>query len=253
MARVLLRRQGRIGPRGGARPGQAVDPGTGEPAARPGCPGSRGRLLEAGRGVEADPDLREPRPPGRPDRPAGEDGAPDAARARARLPRPDGSRPRRRVLHRQPHPRRAGAHDVARHHRAAQAHLHGPDRRRVCTRVGGRGTPLAAGPLPGRPPAPPFLGRREAKPAVATHRRGGPGALPAHQVRGPEALFPRGRRFPDPAARRSRPAVRHQRRGGDRHRHGASRAPQRAGERARQVAVRPVPATSSTTRVSRPT
>ena len=110
--------------------------------------------------------------------------------------------------------------------------------------------------------------RGEEKHSLAADRRRRAGALPAHQVRGPEALLARGRRQPHPAARRSGAAGRQGRRRGDHHRHGASRPPQRAGEPARQVAegsvqrirgsVRPrrscaARATSSITRDSPPT
>ncbi len=98
------------------------------------------------------------------------------------------------------------------------------------------------------------------------HRGRGPGALPAHQVRRPEALLARRRRELHRQHGRAGAARRRQGRAGDRHRHGAPRAPERAGQHAGQDAQGPVrrvrphragstcrPATSSTTRASRAT
>ena len=65
-------------------------------------------------------------------------------------------------------------------------------------------------------------------------------ALPAHQVRRPEALLGRGRRLDDPDARPPDPARRRRRRPGDRDGHGAPRSAQRAGQHAGQDAIRPV-------------
>ena len=93
-----------------------------------------------------------------------------------------------------------------------------------------------------------------------------PRALPAHQVRRPEALLARRRRELHRLDGRADPARRRQGRAGDRDRHGAPRPPQRAGQHARQDAEGPVRrvrphgarrparrATSSTTRASRAT
>ena len=102
-------------------------------------------------------------------------------------------------------------------------------------------------------PRPPDRGRR-------------PRALPAHQVRRPEALLARRRRELHRLDGRAHAARRRQGRAGDRHRHGAPRPPERAGQHAGQDAEGPVRrvrphrarrtcrrATSSTTRASRAT
>ena len=97
-------------------------------------------------------------------------------------------------------------------------------------------------------------------------RRRGPGALPAHQVRRPEALLARRRRELHRLDGRTGAARRREGRAGDRHRHGPPRPPERAGQHPGQDAGGPVrrvrphragrpagAATSSTTRASRAT
>ena len=76
-------------------------------------------------------------------------------------------------------------------------------------------------------PRPPDGGRR-------------PRALPAHQVRRPEALLARRRRKLHRLDGRTDPARRRQGRAGDRDRHGPPRPPERAGQHAGQDAGRPV-------------
>ena len=113
----------------------------------------------------------------------------------------------------------------------------------------------------------PNFSRREeeAHPRPRDGRRR-PGALPAHQVRRPEALLARRRRELHRLDGRADPGGRRQGRAGDRDRHGPPRPPERAGQFAGQDAGRPVrrvrphaprktcpPATSSTTRASAPT
>ena len=123
---------------------------------------------------------------------------------------------------------------------------------------------------PGAPRADPLaadLSRRAAPPHPrAADRRRDARALPAHEIRRPEALLRRGRRDDDPDARSSDPDRGGRGRAGDGDRHGAPRAPQRA-RRTRWARCPPTcspssrastprsssPATSSTTRASRPT
>ena len=87
---------------------------------------------------------------------------------------------------------------------------------------------------------PAYAPEQQAADPRASHGRRDPRALPAHQVRRPEALLRRGRRHPDADARPSHPDRRHGRRAGDGDRHGAPRPPQRAGEHAGQDAERSV-------------
>ncbi len=79
----------------------------------------------------------------------------------------------------------------------------------------------------------------EAHPRPPDGRRR-PGALPAHQVRRPEALLARRRRELHRLDGRTDQPGRRQGRTGNRDRHGPPRAPQRAGQFARQDAGRPV-------------
>ena len=84
-------------------------------------------------------------------------------------------------------------------------------------------------------PRPPDRGRR-------------PGALPAHQVRRPEALLARRRRELHRLDGRADPARRRQGRAGDRDRHGPPRPPERAGQHAGQDARRTCSPSSTTPR-----
>ncbi len=91
--------------------------------------------------------------------------------------------------------------------------------------------------------------QEEAHPRPPDGRRR-PRALPAHQVRRPEALLARRRRELHRLDGRSRAARRRQGRAGNRHRHGPPRPSERAGQHARQDAdgpVRRVRASTSTT------
>ncbi len=174
-------------------------------------------------------------------------------------------RPRHRVRRRLVQGgRRADA--PARPDRGAEGHVLPHVRRRVhvhqrhgdqALRPGApRADPLAAD-VPGRAAA--------AHPRAADRRRDAR-ALPAHQVRRPEALLGRGRRDDDPDARPPDPDRRRRRRAGDGDRHGAPRAastcwstrwarcrrtcsPSSRASRRRSCS----PATSSTTRASRRT
>ena len=74
----------------------------------------------------------------------------------------------------------------------------------------------------------------------APDRSGDARALPAHEVRRPEALLRRRRGDDDPDARPPDPARRRAGRKGDGDRHGASRAAQRAGQHAGQDAGGPL-------------
>ena len=194
---------------------------------------------------------------------------PAAAAARPGLFRAHARRSRHRVLHRQPYGRRAEAHEAAETSSrscatstaatigAEFAHVSDSEERlwlqdqfqneRIKRRLQRRGAPQHP---------------------VAADRGRRPRALPAHQVRRPEALLARRRRgliaaLDDLIQQRRRGGHR-----GGRHRHGAPRPPQRAGQRARQVARGAVlrvrgrittpsasraRATSSTTRASPPT
>jgi 2-oxoglutarate dehydrogenase E1 component len=71
-------------------------------------------------------------------------------------------------------------------------------------------------------------GRRQAAHPRTPDRGRGARALPAHQIRRPEALLAGRRRQPDPDAGRDDPARRRRRGQGHRHRHGPPRSPQRA-------------------------
>ena len=102
-----------------------------------------------------------------------------------------------RVLHRQPQWLDAQARVAARDRRAARAGVLRHDRRRVRARVRHRGAPVAAGRVPARPHAVALPARRAAQHPLAAHGGRGTGALPAHQVRRPEALLARGRRGAD--------------------------------------------------------
>ena len=198
-------------------------------------PGRR-RCGEAGRRLAAHPDLRQPRSPRRGHRSARPHGASGAEGARARLPGPQRGRPRHRVPHRQPQRCDQAASQAARHHRAAPADLLRQHRRGVRPRLERDRAPVAAGPLPGGTRAAALLAGGEEKRALGPHDGRGPRALPCDALPGAEALLARGRRQPDPAARRPDPDERRARRRGHRHRHGAPRPAERAGERARQGA-----------------
>jgi hypothetical protein len=146
--------------------------------------------------------------------------------------RPGGRRPgiRDRRL------RRRGAPELPRYPRPARTGVPRHDRGGNRPHFGHRRAPLAAAPLRrggGRRAA---RGRGSPPHPRAAHRRRGHRALPAHALRGPEALLAGRRREHDPAARRHHPAGRRPRHGGSRHRHGPSRPPQRAGQRAGQAA-----------------
>ena len=125
---------------------------------------------------------------------------------------------------------RAGAaRDLLRHDRRRVHAHHRPDREALVA-AAARVDPQQA-----------ELQRRgeEAHPRPADRRRR-PGALPAHQVRRPEALLARRRRELHRLDGRAGPARRRQGRAGDRDRHGAPRPPQRAGQHAGQDAEGPV-------------
>ena len=79
---------------------------------------------------------------------------------------------------------------------------------------------------------PSYSRRLQAPHPRAPHRGRGAGALPAHPLRRPEALLARRRRDADPGARQPAAARGRGRRAGAGDRHGAPRAPQRAGEHA---------------------
>ena len=89
--------------------------------------------------------------------------------------------------------------------------------------------------------------RAEALDPRAHHRLRDARALPAHALRRPEALLGRGRREPDPDARHRDREHRRPRRQGSRDRHGAPRAPERAGEHA---SARSPPTSSASSRAS---
>ena len=109
----------------------------------------------------------------------------------------------RPALHRRRSPGRLGA-DAAPDPRAAARDLLPQGRRRVHPRPGPRAQGLAATPARGHLEHDAVLDGRA--PARARVRRGGGAlrALPAHQVRGAEALLAGGRGVADPAARHDR-------------------------------------------------
>ena len=109
--------------------------GGGRPAvARVGLRSGRFHRGQAGRGIPADPDLCQPRPPDRQHRPARAHGSTGPEGAGTGLPRAGRGRPRHRVPDRQSQRGDQAAAQAARDHRAAQAHLLRHDRRRVCAR-----------------------------------------------------------------------------------------------------------------------
>ena len=160
-----------------------------------------------------------------------------------------------------------GADAPARSDRRAQGHVLPHARRRVHVHPGNGDQALH----PGRAWSPSARSPRTRRRAAAahpraSHRGGDARALPAHEVRRPEALLRRGRPDDDPDARPPDPERRRRGHSGDRDRHGAPRAAQRARQHAGQDAGRPLlgirgqvragasrPATSSTTRASRRT
>ena len=151
---------------------------------------------QAGRGVAAGADLRQPRPPHRQPRSAGTRETRAPARARARVFRAHRSRSRYRVSHRLASQRARAQAQAARNHRATRIRVLRHHRRRVRARVEHRRAPVAAGPVPGRAAARQAQRRRAEKHSLAALGGGRPRALPAHQVRRPEAFLARRRRLP---------------------------------------------------------
>ena len=132
--------------------------------------------------------------------------------------------------------RRQVRNDAPRNRGDAAGNVHRVHRLRVHA-YGRRGREAVAPDAAGEHAHEPGLsgGRQSAAPG-ATHRGGGPRAISSHEVRGPEAILPRGRRVADHCHRRNHPARRHAADAGSRDRHGAPRAAQRAGERHGEIA-----------------
>ena len=191
---------------------------------------ARGRRHQGRAGLRADPLLPGPRPRHGRHRPAGVPPAqaPRPGRPGARAdPVGPGARVRRRRLRGQVpdeaarHPRRAAR--LVLPHRRHRVHAHpGPQAAQV-------------DPGPDRAAARQARARGAAAHPAAAQRGRGVRDVPADQVRRPEAVLARGRRVGHPAARRG------DRRGGrvaagrGRHRHGAPRPAERAGQHRRQV------------------
>ncbi len=116
----------------------------------------------------------------------------------------------------------------------------GTDRRRIHALHRTRREALVAGAAGVDPQQAELQHRAEGRHPRQAHGRRRPRALSAHQVRGPEALLAGGRREFHRQHGRVGAARRSQGRAGDRHRHGAPRPPQRAGEHAGQDAQGPV-------------
>ena len=188
------------------------------------------------------------------------------ARSRTRLPRPVERRPRHRIQYRLA--LRPAAAQAARPDRPAQGDLCEHDRRRVHAYLRRQPAPVDAREAGRRRrQVRPERGREEAPARQADPGRW-PRALPAYEIRRPEALRARRRRQPDSDARRDAAPRRQRRAQGHGHRHGPSRPPQCARQHPRQAAVetvrrirgrasstpktRPIPATSSTTWASAP-
>ena len=147
--------------------------------------------------------------------------------------------PRPRVRHRLVRRRGPPVHEAAQHP-GHPARLLLPDHRhRVHAHHGPRAAPLD----PGARRAPPHQDAARGAAAHPAQAQPGRGVrdVPADQVRGPEALLPRGRRDHDPAHRRGlRGSGRGRPRRGD-HRHGPPRAPQRAGQHRGQEVLPDLP------------
>ena len=176
---------------------------------------------------------------GRP-RPAEAPGAAEDSRARAGVLRPHRGRHGHGVQRHEHllHDRRA--HDAARDRAGAARDLLRHDRRRVHAHHRADREALVAAAARVDPLQAELQRRREDPHPRSPDRRRRPGALPAHQVRRPEALLARRRRELHRLDGRVRAARRRQGRAGDRHRHGAPRPPQRARQHARQDAEGPV-------------
>ena len=189
---------------------------------------------QAGGGAQPDQRLPAARTPQGRHRSARDAGGPRRAAARSRLARTHHPGDGAAVPHRDD--ARPGRAAAARDPSAPREHLLLEDRRRVHACVAGRGAALHPGANRDdavRPRVQP--GREEGDPLDADGG-GGPRALPAHALLGPEAVLAGGRRIADPQPRRDHPARRRGRRAGVRRRHGPPRPAQRAGQCVRQAA-----------------
>ncbi len=143
-------------------------------------------------------------------------------------------------LQRGQHLLRRRADDAAPDHAGAARNLLRHGRRRVHALHRPERKALVAGAARTRAQQAELFGRTRSPHPRPPDRRRGAGALPAHQVRRPEAFLARRRRELHRLDGRAGAARRREGRAGNRHRHGPPRAPERPGQHAGQDAGRPV-------------